>query len=150
MSFALPVTIYVRAATVALTERRDCLYQNHILIQLLMAIKIKRAADAVESSRKRARLELLQTLYLNNLNDNINRATLKHNIYLLFSSYGEVWDINMKLRGQAHVVMESKETASICLKALLGTAMFGKPLRIDFSKAKSRMIDQAEKLLAEE
>lgn len=56
----------------------------------------------------------------------------------------------MKLRGQAHVIMDSKETASVCLKALLGTPMFGKHLRIDFSKNKSKLVEQAEKLLAEE
>lgn len=56
----------------------------------------------------------------------------------------------MKLRGQAHVIMDSKETASVCFKALLGTPMFGKHLRIDFSKNKSKLVEQAEKLLAEE
>lgn len=113
-----------------------------------MAAPTKRHTDAVETPNKRPKTELLQTLYINNLNDKINRNTLKHNIYLLFSSYGEVWSINMKMRGQAHVVMESKEAASVCLKALLGFLMFGKPLRIDFSKTRSRVLEQAQ--LAEE
>lgn len=113
-------------------------------------MQTKRRQDTEDKSRKRSRSELLQTLYVNNLNDKINRTLLKHNIYILFSTYGEVWDINMKLRGQAHVIMDSKETASVCLKALLGTPMFGKHLRIDFSKNKSKLVEQAEKLLAEE
>lgn len=114
-----------------------------------MGVDTKRPTDAVDPSRKRLKLELLQTLYINNLNDKVNRQTLKHNIYLTFSSYGEVLDINMKMRGQAHVVMESKEKASICLKALLGSSFFGKPLRIHFSKSKSQVVEHTEKLLEE-
>lgn len=115
-----------------------------------MGTQTKRPTDAVEKQSKRPRLELLQTLYLNNLNDKVNRATLKHNIYLLFSNYGEVWSINMKMRGQAHVVLESKESAYVCLKALLGVSMFGKPLRIAFSKTTSRVLEQAKALPEEE
>lgn len=115
-----------------------------------MAKPPKRRASDVASSSKKPRLEVQQTLYIQNLNDKINRALLKHNLYLLFSSYGDVLDINVKMRGQAHVIMESKEAAVRSLKLLLDQSFFGKPLRIDFSRTKSQCIELAEKLLEEE
>lgn len=110
----------------------------------------KRRADNAEFPSKKPRLEVQQTLYVHNLNDKINRTLLKHNLYLLFSIYGDVLDINMKMRGQAHVILESEEKAARTLKELLDTQFFGKPLYISFSKTKSKCIEQAEKELAEE
>lgn len=114
-----------------------------------MANPKRRASDA-SAPAKKPRLEVQQTLYVLNLNDKINRALLKHNLYLLFSTYGDVLDINLKMRGQAHIVMESKETAVRALKILLEQPFFGKSLRIDFSRSKSKCIELAEKLLLEE
>lgn len=110
----------------------------------------KRRASNAELPSKKPRLEVQQTLYVHNLNDKINRVLLKHNLYLLFSTFGDVVDINMKMRGQAHVILESKEAAARALKALLDMSVFGKPLRVEFSKTKSKCIEQAEKELAEE
>ncbi|SGZ58226.1 CIC11C00000004742 [Sungouiella intermedia] len=110
----------------------------------------KRRANDADTPSKKPRLEVQQTLYVHNLNDKISRSLLKHNLYLLFSTYGDVLDINMKLRGQAHVIMESKEAAARALKSLLDHPFFGKPLHIDFSKSKSKCIELAERLLAEE
>lgn len=110
----------------------------------------KRRNSDAQLPSKRPRLEVQQTLYVQNLNDKINRPILKHNLYLFFSTYGDVLDINLKMRGQAHVILESKEAAARALRGLHETKLFGKPLRIQFSKTKSKCIEQAEKALAEE
>lgn len=108
----------------------------------------------VESARlngvKRARLEVQQTLYIQNLNDKVNRKLLKHTLYLLFSTFGEVFEMNMKLRGQAHVVFQDVESATHALKAMGSTRVFGKEMKIDFAKTKSRIIADAEAALAEQ
>lgn len=104
------------------------------------------------STAKKPRLEVQHTLYLKNLNDQINRDLLKHNLYLLFSTYGAVISIllNPKLRGQAHVVFETTQAASVALKAMQNVVVFGKEMRIEFSKTKSKCIEDAENALAEE
>lgn len=110
----------------------------------------KRLTEPAHRAAKRPRLEVQQTLYVHNLNDKINRDLLKHHLFLLFSTYGEVFDINMKMRGQAHVVLQSEAAAARALKALLLTLLFGKKMKIEFAKAKTKCIEFAEKELAEE
>lgn len=99
---------------------------------------------------KRPRLEVQQTLYVRNLNDKTSRSVLKQTLYLLFSTYGEVFDINMKMRGQAHVVLESEDAAARARRALQLVPLFGKKLVIEFAKNKTKSIQAAEQALAEE
>lgn len=103
----------------------------------------KRRSDAPHLPVKKIRLEVQQTLYVHNLNDKVNRRILKHNLLLIFSTYGEVLDINMKMRGQAHVILEDKQAAVRSLKALQNMSFFGKPMRMDFSRGPSECIEQA-------
>ena len=110
----------------------------------------KRPALEVEKVVKKPRLEVQQTLYIRNINDKVNRSLIKHTLYLLFSTYGEVYDINMKLKGQAHVILESKQVASYALKGLNNVLVCGKKMSITFATKKSVVIEQAEKALAEE
>ncbi|AGO10012.1 AaceriAAR022Wp [[Ashbya] aceris (nom. inval.)] len=77
------------------------------------------------------------TLYVSNLNDQIKSNTLKTNLYLLFSTFGEVVKIAMspKLRGQAFVVLSTVDEANLAMISLKDESFFGKPLRIQFSKS---------------
>ena len=115
-----------------------------------MVAKTKRVLDGPLRPNKRVKLEVQQTLYIKNLNDKVNRSMLKHNLFLIFSTYGEILEINMKMKGQAHVVFESRETASLALKALQDTNVFGKHMHIDFARQKSIRIVAAEKAMTEE
>ncbi|GEQ67013.1 hypothetical protein JCM33374_g676 [Metschnikowia sp. JCM 33374] len=69
---------------------------------------------------------------------------------MVFSTYGEIFEINMKMKGQAHVVFDSKESASYALRALQDTNIFGKNIHVDYAKKKSLSIEAAEKAIAEE
>ncbi|OBA23350.1 hypothetical protein METBIDRAFT_9622 [Metschnikowia bicuspidata var. bicuspidata NRRL YB-4993] len=110
----------------------------------------KRTADAPNRPAKRLKLEVQQTLYIQNLNDKINRALLKHSLFMIFSTYGEVLEINMKMKGQAHIVLDSCESASHALRSLQATNILGKAIHIDYAKKKSVSIEAAEKAIAEE
>lgn len=110
----------------------------------------KRTADESTKPSKRSKLEVQQTLYLRNLNDKINRRLLKHTLYLLFSTYGEVFDINMRLKGQAHIILESKQAAAYALKGLNEVSVCGKKMVIEYAVNKSVAIEVAEKAIAEE
>lgn len=107
---------------------------------------MKRPSTDTPSS-KRSKLEVQQTLYLKNLNDKVNKGLLKHIIYVLFSTYGDVVAILMPphLRGQAHVILDSKVLANSALRALQKTSIFGKELHIDYAKKKTHFVDELEK-----
>ncbi|WBW70946.1 U2 snRNP-associated protein Msl1 [Schizosaccharomyces osmophilus] len=86
------------------------------------------------------------TLYVNNLNDKINKNDLKVSLYVLFSTYGTVVDIialkTPKMRGQAHIVFYDASAAAIAMKALKNTQFFGKEMRIDYAKTQSKMVER--------
>lgn len=82
-----------------------------------------------------------QTLYANNLNDNINIKELTHLLYELFVPYGEVIDIvaqrgNAK-RGQAFIVFKEIASATNALRSLQGRVILGKKLNLNYAKTKS-------------
>lgn len=110
----------------------------------------KRPAGETNKPSKKPKLEVQQTLYIRNLNDKINRRLLKHTLYLLFSTYGEVFDINMRLKGQAHIILESKQAAAYALKGLNDVSVCGKKMIIEYAVSKSVAIELAEKSIAEE
>lgn len=82
-----------------------------------------------------------QTLYINNLNDKINRHEMRRLLYHLFSSYGYVYDVvasrHGRMRGQAFVAFDSPSNAISAMQALQGFEVCGKPMRIDFARTKS-------------
>lgn len=88
------------------------------------------------------------TLYVNNLNDKIQPATLKHNLYVYFSTYGDIIDIVMKaqgkMRGQAHIIFANVMHATNAMKALQGKPFFEKDLHIEYSLKKSKIISNLE------
>lgn len=82
------------------------------------------------------------TLYVNNLNDQIRPNTLRENLYLLFSTYGEVIQVSMtsKERGQAFVLLRTMNEANLAMISLQDEPFFGKPLRIRFSRTDSQLV----------
>lgn len=88
------------------------------------------------------------TLYVNNLNDKIQPAMLKHSLYVYFSTYGDIIDIVMKaqgkMRGQAHIIFANIMQATNAMKTLEGKPFFGKELHIQYSLKKSKIISNLE------
>lgn len=112
---------------------------------------MKRVTKEKEPERpaKKARVEVQQTLYIRNLNDKIARQRLRHTLHLLFSTYGEVLEINMKMKGQAHIVLGGPAAAAQALRELQGVSVYGKKLVLEYARTKSRCVEAAEKALAE-
>ncbi|KAF3904063.1 hypothetical protein ABW20_dc0107578 [Dactylellina cionopaga] len=85
-----------------------------------------------------------QTLYISNLNDKIHKPDLKIALYTLFSTYGVVLDVvalkTMKMRGQAHVAFRDIASASSAMRGCQGMVIFGREMRIQYSKSKSDTI----------
>jgi RNA recognition motif-containing protein len=85
-----------------------------------------------------------QTLYVNNLNEKIKKDELKKALYLVFSAYGNIVEINVsttyRMRGQAWVVFDQLSSATRAQRELQNFLFFGKPMRITFARAKSDTI----------
>ncbi|KAF9782363.1 hypothetical protein BJ322DRAFT_216517 [Thelephora terrestris] len=81
------------------------------------------------------------TLYINNLNDKINKEELRTQLYALFATYGKVIDVvatkSPKMRGQAFLVFADLAGATSAMRACAGMTFYDKPLRISYAKAKS-------------
>lgn len=73
-----------------------------------------------------------QTIYIQNLNDKINKEQLKKSLYHLFSQFGSILDIvalkTMKLRGQAWIVFDSIQTSTSAINKMDGYDIFGKKM----------------------
>ena len=72
------------------------------------------------------------TLYINNLNDKINRDELKLQLYALFTTHGKLIDIvaskGGKMRGQAFLVFADLAGATAAMRACTGMMFYDKPL----------------------
>ncbi|KAH9062259.1 hypothetical protein EDB87DRAFT_1673957 [Lactarius vividus] len=69
------------------------------------------------------------TLYINNLNDKINKDEIRSQLFALFTTY---W----KAR-QAFLVFTDLASATAALRACDGMAFYDKPMRISYAKSKS-------------
>jgi len=82
-----------------------------------------------------------ETLYIQNLNEKIKTDVLKASLRGLFKSYGEVLDVvahgNLRMRGQAFVSFESKESAAKAMKDIQRFPLYSKPMQISFAKTRS-------------
>ncbi|KAI9144987.1 hypothetical protein BKA69DRAFT_1052406 [Paraphysoderma sedebokerense] len=82
-----------------------------------------------------------QTIYVNNLNDKIQKDVLKKSLYCFFSPYGRIADIvalkTMKMRGQAFIVFEDIPSATAALRDCQGKLIFDKPMQIGYAKTRS-------------
>jgi len=72
------------------------------------------------------------TLYVNNLNDKVNKEELKSQLFSLFTTYGKIIDIvaskNQKMRGQAFLVFTDLAGATSAMRACEGMVFYDKPL----------------------
>ncbi|KAF2740526.1 hypothetical protein EJ04DRAFT_213040 [Polyplosphaeria fusca] len=87
-----------------------------------------------------------QTLFVYNLpTQKIKTRDIKKNLYMLFTTYGVVLDINTtnsggSMRGRAHVVMRDIETSTQAMRQLQGFSFYGKQIKITYAKSKSNTI----------
>ena len=88
--------------------------------------------------------ETNSTLYINNLNDKVNKHELKRVLYHLFCTYGSILEIRNSrskvLRGQAFIVFEETKSATNAMRDLQSMNLLGKPMRINYAKSKSNAI----------
>ncbi|KAJ7368251.1 hypothetical protein DFH08DRAFT_1070991 [Mycena albidolilacea] len=81
------------------------------------------------------------TLYINNLNDKVNKEELRSQLHALFTTYGKIIDVvaskNQRMRGQAFLVFADLAGATTAMRALEGMVFYDKPLRIAYAKSKS-------------
>jgi|LauGreDrversion4_2_1035121.scaffolds.fasta_scaffold143872_2 RNA recognition motif-containing protein len=93
---------------------------------------LKTMPQAVDES-----LEPNETLYVNNLNDRIAPKKLQDELMRGFSKFGSCEVIvmsSLRRRGQAWIIYETQESSKAALHSLQGETVFGKPMRIDFSR----------------
>lgn len=72
------------------------------------------------------------TLYVNNLNDKVNKDELRSQLYALFTTYGKVIDVvaskSSKMRGQAFLVFTDLAAATTAMRACEGMVFYDKPM----------------------
>lgn len=83
------------------------------------------------------------TLYVHNLNDQVPLSKQKENLFVLFSTYGEVLDVNVsqQLRGQAFVLFMSNAEAKQALRATQGEVVFGKSIQVEWAKQEAKKVE---------
>lgn len=85
-----------------------------------------------------------QTIYINNLNDKVNKNVLRNTLYMLFSPHGHIISIvalkTPKMRGQAHIAFQDVASATLAIRAMQGIELFGKKMRIVYAKSKSNAV----------
>lgn len=94
-------------------------------------------ADGASSAPEAAPNE---TLYIQNLNERVQlpsmyamlTSVMKQSLEALFSTFGPVLSIvahkNLRMRGQAFVSFQDKETASRAMKEVSGFPLYGKSM----------------------
>jgi len=82
-----------------------------------------------------------ETLYIQNLNERIKLDVMKQSLRGLFKTYGPVLDVvahrNIRMRGQAFVSFDNRETAHKALKEVKGFPLYSKPMQISFARTRS-------------
>lgn len=94
-------------------------------------------------------LDSANTLYVQNLNDQVSVGDLRTTLYMVFSIYGHLIAVNAhkspKMRGQAHIVFARPEFAARALEKLQGHLVLGKPLKLAYAKSKSHSLEKLER-----
>ena len=82
-----------------------------------------------------------ETIYVNNLNERINKEELKKSLYAAFSQFGPILDVvalkTFRMRGQAFVVFRDISSATNAVRQMQGFPFYDKPMKLDYAKAKS-------------
>lgn len=72
------------------------------------------------------------TIYIKNLNDQVNKEELRTQLYALFTTYGKIIDIialkSPKMRGQAFLVFTDLAGATSALRSCEGMLFYDKPM----------------------
>jgi U2 small nuclear ribonucleoprotein B'' len=72
------------------------------------------------------------TLYINNLDDKVNKNEIRSQLYALFTTYGKLIDVvatkTPKMRGQAFLVFTDLPSATAALRACDGMVFYNKPM----------------------
>lgn len=89
-----------------------------------------------------------RTLYVHNLNEKIKLDVMKKSLEAIFSPFGEILEIsikkNLKMRGQAFVVMKDVESATRAMNVINGFAFYNKLLDIQYARIDSDIIAKME------
>ena len=82
-----------------------------------------------------------ETIYVNNLNERINKEELKKSLYAAFSQFGPILDVvalkTFRMRGQAFIVFRDIEAATQAVRQMQGFPFYDKPMNITYAKTKS-------------
>ena len=72
------------------------------------------------------------TLYIKNLNDQVQKDELRAQLYSLFTTYGKIIDVvaskSTKMRGQAFLVFADLAGATTAMRACEGMMFYDKPM----------------------
>jgi len=89
-----------------------------------------------------------RTLYVHNLNERIKLDVMKKSLEAIFSPFGEILEIsikkNLRMRGQAFVVMKDVESATRALNVIQGFPFYNKLLDIQYARIDSDIIAKME------
>lgn len=85
--------------------------------------------------------EPIETIYVNNLNDKVPLSKLKAELQVVFQKYGTIVQLtahrNLKMKGQAFITYENKESSRAAMEKLQDHELFGKKVRVSYAKANS-------------
>jgi RNA recognition motif-containing protein len=94
-----------------------------------------------------------ETLYVNNLNERVEKEELRRTLYALFSQFGAVLDVvalrTLRMRGQAHIVFAERGAAAKAKAQMGDFPLFDKPMRIQFARSKSDAVARLEGTLSQ-
>jgi len=89
-----------------------------------------------------------QTIYIQNISEKLKKEELTRTLYHIFSYCGEILEVNTrrasKYRGQAWITFNDIGAAVRAVKEMNNRVVYGKPLRIFFSKNKADIIAKAD------
>jgi len=98
--------------------------------------------------RKVEALSKSKTLYLKNLNENIQTTFMGQALEQLFSTFGEIIKISVKasfrMKGQAFIIFKEQESADKALESLDGWILYEKPIQINYSRSQSDLVRDLE------
>ncbi|EDR28371.1 U1 small nuclear ribonucleoprotein A, putative [Entamoeba dispar SAW760] len=81
------------------------------------------------------------TLYINNLDQSIKPNRIRDSLNTVFGAYGNVLQVcvrkSLKMRGQAFVIYDTKESAQFAMESLQNHELFDRPMHINYSKIES-------------
>ncbi|KAI9713602.1 MAG: hypothetical protein M1820_000985 [Bogoriella megaspora] len=102
------------------------------------------AAVAAAAAAAQAETPPNQTVYVRNLEENVNVDKLVEALREIFSEFGTIIDIvakkSLKRKGQAFIVYDDVDAAQTAIDEVQGFELFDKPMSLDFAKTKSDAI----------